>query len=231
MPNIQIAGYDFVYVSSNYPIESLPIRSGIVLAQEISTGKYEVYSTSNIRNRIRDARNGMMGIYLRLKYGKDQVKDHVVFWHSGPAVDCARPMTIRLDLQSALGDKLLDRKIRHSRSTNFQVHKLTHPKSGQYMLIVRALDHGEFRPIQRYTELNRYRVARHRIDNKPLKAFCVEYGPFGDHNPLIHDVIATDVDSLQEAKRLAAIHARQVGLDKLLSRHIVPMNEWSHPLK
>lgn len=205
----------------------VPTDSGCLAIQDNATGKFSLSMSANLRLRYRRAFDGDVGRVLRFLHG-DNLQGKLSFYYT--TFRAPRPVIMNHELRMAFQGHLVDEVVKYSREELSGIYKITHPKTGQYMLaVIQSLPIDELLRT-RYNYLNRYAQYTHPSTNAPLKKFCQTYAPFSKRNPLVAELLEEGEFSRREGIKKAAEYARQIGTSLLLTDKLVPRAEWHHPI-
>lgn len=208
-------------------LDELPVAIGAVLLKDKFSDKCEVIVSTNVKLRIKAALSGKVNVAFKTVY-KAPWENYLDFYYC-MITDrkILRPSAAKWEFQLALGEHLIQKPIKFTREASYAIRAYIFPRTGEYVLHVRSMETGDSQQAT-VTALNKYRIARHAVSNKPLVEFMSKHGPLRA-GAFEEKLLAENIESHQEAKEKAAAFARKLGTDKLLTHGVLPRSEWNHP--
>jgi len=208
-------------------VSKLPEGSGLILMQDKLSGLYDVVAANNLRRRAEAALHGDVTPTLqRLHPVSPETNVTFMYTHLGYAV---RPVVHRCKIKSLLHGRLIQRSTRGTNGKGYKVNLFTYPESGEFIVSIQTMASVEDALTRLYRHLNGKLTQTHETSNPIIRNFCRKHGPFDAANSLILEEHQTNIETLQEAKKIARELAIKLGTEHLLTANVVARSQWKHP--
>lgn len=223
---MKIGSYEFAELKRSN-VNNIPEGSGLILMQDKGTGLYDVVAANNLRRRAEAALHGDVTPNLqRLHPVSPETNVKFLYTHLGYAV---RPVVHRCKLKTLLHGKMLQRSTRGTYGQGYTVNLFTYPESSEYFISIQTVASTEDPLTRLYRHLNGKLRQTHETSNPIIRDFCRKHGPFDPVNSFILEQHQTNIETLQEAKKIARELAIKLGTEYLLTANVVARSQWKHP--
>jgi len=223
---MKIGSYEFAELTRNN-VRNLPEGSGLILMQDKVTGLYDVAAANNLRRRAEAALHGDVTPNIqRLHPVSPETNVKFLYTHLGYTV---RPVMHRCRVKTLLHGKMIQRSTRGTHGQGYTVNLFTYPESSEYVISIQTVASTEDPLTRLYRHLNGKIRQTHETSNPIIRNFCKKRGPFDAKNSFILEQHQTNIETLKEAKAIAAALALKLGTEYLLTANVVAKSQWKHP--
>lgn len=223
---MKIGNYAFSVLNRSN-VSKLPDGSGLILMQDKESGLFDVVAANNLRRRAEAALHGDVTPTLQRLHPVSP-ESNITFLYT-PLGNTVRPVVHRCKIKSLLHGRMIQRSTRGTHGKGYKVNLFTYPESGEYIISIQTMASVEDSLTRLYRHLNGKLTQTHETSNPIIRNFCRKYGPFNQANSLILEQHQTNIETLQEAKKVAQKLALKLGTEHLLTANVVARSQWKHP--